>query len=95
MAKKGKVVTINTNEEEEDLHSLTIIVEDDEDKEGDIQPICSATKLPTYVPPQKGKTKVLKDLDETKSSLQTPLLTDGIVFEGTHLGRMPTMKFKD
>lgn len=63
--------------------------------EEDIQPIHSVTKLPTYVPPSKGKTKVLKYLDETKSSLQTPLLPDGIVFEGMHLGRVATMKFED
>lgn len=63
--------------------------------EEDIQPIRSTTKLPAYVPPQKGKTKVPKDLDETKSSLQIPLLSDGIVFEGTHLGHVPTMKFED
>ena len=56
--------------------------------------MCSATKIPAYVPPRKGKTKVLKDLDETKRSLQTLLLPNGIVFEGTHLRRMPTMKFE-
>ena len=48
-----------------------------------------------YVPPRKGKTKVPKDLDKTKSSLQIFLLPDGIVFEGTHLGHVPTMKFED
>ena len=95
MAEKGKVVTIDTNEEEVDLQALTITVEDDEDMEEDIQPIHSVTKLLTYVPPRKGKTKVPMDLDETKSSLQTPLLLDDIVFEGTHLGRVPTMKFED
>jgi len=63
--------------------------------EEDIQPTRSAKKLPAYVPPWKGKTKVPKDLDETKSSLQTPLLPNNIVFEGTHLGHVPTMKFKD
>lgn len=36
-----------------------------------------------------------KDLDETKSLLQSPLLLNGIVFEGMHVGRVPTMKFKD
>jgi len=38
---------------------------------------------------------VPKYLDATKSSLQTPLLPDGIVFEGSHLGHVPTMKFED
>jgi len=37
-------------------------------------------KFPAYVPLQKGKAKVPKDLDETKSSLQTPLLPDSIIF---------------
>ena len=52
-------------------------------------------KLPAYAPPRKWKAKVPKDLNETKSSLQTPLLLDGIMFEGTHLGHVPTMKFED
>jgi len=38
---------------------------------------------------------VPKDLDETKSFLQTPLLPDDIMFEGMHLGRVLTMKFED
>lgn len=86
---------IDTDEEEEDLQDLTIIAEEDEDMEEDIQPIHSAKKLSTYVPPWKGKTKVPKDLDETKISLQTPLLPDDIMFEGTHLGLVLTMKFED
>jgi len=52
-------------------------------------------KFPEYVPPWKGKTKIPKDLDATKSTLQTLLLPDGIVFEGLHLGFIPTMKFED
>ena len=36
-----------------------------------------------------------KDLDETKSLLQTTLLPDGLVFEGPHLSHVPTMKFED
>lgn len=36
-----------------------------------------------------------KDLDESKSSLQTLLLLDDIIFKGMHLGRMPTLKFED
>ena len=63
--------------------------------EVDTQPTHSATKFPTYVPLRKGKAKVPNNLDETKSSLQTPLLLDGIMFEGTHLGCMLSMKFKD
>ena len=95
MAGKWKVVLINTYEEEEDMQALTFIAKEDEDMEEDIQPTHSATKMPAYVPPQKGKIKVPKDLDETKSSLQTSLLLDNIVFEGTHVGRVPTMKFED
>jgi len=44
------------------------------------------TRLPEYVPPLKGKSKVPNDIDKSKSSLQTPLLLDDIVFEGLHLG---------
>ena len=62
--------------------------------EVDTQPTHSATKLPTYVPSRKGKAKVPKDLDETKSSLQTPLLPYGIMFEGTHLGHVLSLKFE-
>lgn len=51
------------------------------------------TRLPAYVPPHKGKTKVPKDIDERKSSLQTLLLPDDIVFEGLHLGQVPMLKF--
>ena len=61
----------------------------------DIQSMCSLVKFHKYVPPWKGKTKIPKDLDATKSALQTPLLLDGIVFEGLHLGCVPTMKFED
>lgn len=40
------------------------------------------TKLPKYVPSHKGKNKVLKDIDESKVALHTPLLPNKIVFEG-------------
>lgn len=86
---------IEIDEEEEDLQALIITSEEDEDIEEDIQPTCSTTKLPTYVPLWKGKTKVPKGLDETKNSLQTPLLPERILFEGMHLVCMPTMKFED
>ena len=36
-----------------------------------------------------------KDIDESKSSLQTSLLPDDIVFEGPHLGRVPVLMFED
>lgn len=95
MEEKGKAVTIKTDGEEEDFQTMIIIVEEEEDVEEDIQSLHSAVKLPAYVPLRKGKTKVQKDLDATKSSLQTPLLPNGIIFEGTHLGRIPTIKFED
>jgi len=76
---EGEVITIEIDEEEEDLQVL-IIAEEDEGMEVNTQPTNSVTKLPTYVPPRKGKAKVPKDLDETKSSLQTLLLPDGIMF---------------
>lgn len=44
---------------------------------------------------QKGKEKVPKDLDKSKSSLQTPLLLDDIIFQGTHLGWRLSLKFED
>ncbi len=53
------------------------------------------TWLLEYVPPRKGKAKVPKDIDESKSSLQTPLLPDDIGFEGAHLGWVPVLKFED
>ena len=53
----------------------------------------AAAKLPKHVPPWKGKAKVPKDVDTIKNALETPLLPDGILFEGSVLGRIPTMKF--
>jgi len=38
---------------------------------------------------------VPKDIDERKSTLQTPLLPQDIIFEGVHLGRVPVLKFED
>ena len=46
------------------------------------------------MPPCKGKDKVSKDIDESKSSMQTTLLPNDIVFEGPHLGWVPILKFK-
>lgn len=55
----------------------------------------SATKLPMYVPPWKGKFRVAKDLEVTKSVLQTPLLPYSVTFECSPLGQVPTLKFED
>ena len=51
MEEKGKVVTIETDEEEEDLQALIATVEEEEYVEEDIQPLRSAAKFPAYVPP--------------------------------------------
>ena len=74
MEEKAKAVTIETDEEEEDLQTLITTAKEEEDVEEDIQLLRSTAKRPAYVPPRIGKTKVPKDLDATKSSLQTPLL---------------------
>lgn len=56
MEEKGKVVTIEIDEEEEDV-------------EEDIQPLRPVTKFLAYFPPRKWKTKISKDLDAMKSTL--------------------------
>lgn len=53
------------------------------------------TKLLEYVPLCKGEAKVQKEIDESKSSQQTPLLPDDIAFEGPHLGWVPVLNFED
>jgi len=50
MEEKGKAVTIEIDEEEEDILDLTIVEEEDEGMEVDTQPTHSATEFPTYVP---------------------------------------------
>ena len=95
MEEKGKVVTIETDDEEEDLQALIDEIEVVEDMEEDIQLVCSTAKFLEHIPPWKAKTKIPKDVDATKSAIQTPLLPDGIVFEGLHLGHISTMKFED
>lgn len=51
MEEKWKVVTIETDEEEEDLQALIATGEEEEDVEEDIQPLRSAAKLPVHGPP--------------------------------------------
>ena len=63
--------------------------------EEDIPPIHTAANIPKYVLPWKGRVKVPKDLDALKSTLKTFFLPKGILFEGSTLGRVPTMKFED
>ena len=54
MEEKGKATTIETIEEEY-LEDLIIAEDEDEGMEEDTQLAHSATKLPAYVPPRKGK----------------------------------------
>lgn len=81
MEDKGKAINLETDAEEEDLQAFVEEIEVDEEMEEDIQPVCDVAKMP-------------KDLDATKSALQSPLLLDGILFEGSILGCMPSMKFE-
>ena len=69
MEEKGKAVNLETDEEEEDLEDPIIEEDEDEGMEEETEAAHPLIKLPTYVPPQKGKEKVTKDLDESKSSL--------------------------
>ena len=55
MEEKGKAITIETDDEEEDLQALIDEIEEVEDMEEDIQSARFAAKLPKYVPPWKGK----------------------------------------
>lgn len=92
---KGKLVNIEIDDEEEDLQDFVEEIEPDEEMEEDIQPVRTTAKLPKYVPPRRGKAKVPKGMDAIKSTLETPLLQDVILFEGSILGRVPTMIFED
>ena len=47
MEEKGKVVTIESYEEEEDSHALIYKIEAQDNVEEDVPPMPSATKLPT------------------------------------------------
>lgn len=95
MEDKGKTINLEIDDEEEDLQAFIQEMKVDEEMEEEIQLVRTSAKLPNYVPPWKRKAKVPKDLDVVKSSLQALLLPDGILFEGSALGRMPTMKFED
>lgn len=53
------------------------------------------TWLPKNVPPRKPNIKIPKDIDESKNPLQTPLLLDKIIFDSSHLARMPLLKLED
>lgn len=72
MEEKGKAINLEADEEEE--FEEILVEEEDVEMEVDTQGVNPLTRLPAYVPPQKGKAKVPKDIDESKTSLQTPLL---------------------
>jgi len=40
------------------------------------------TRLPKYIPPRKGKEKVMKDTDTRKFTVSMPLLPEQVPFEG-------------
>lgn len=73
--------------DEEELHGG---IEEMKDKEG-----AHMTWLPKYIPPRKGKAKVSKDLDSAKFMVPTPLLQKRVVFEGSLLGCIPSLKLED
>lgn len=91
---KSKAINLETDDKEEDLRGFIEEIEVGEEMEEDIQPVRVIAKLPKYVPPRKGRVKVPKYLDVVKSALQTPLLQEEILFEGSDLGHMPMMKFE-
>lgn len=95
MEEKWKVINIEIDEEEEYLEGIIIKEDKDEGMEEETEPAHPPTKLPTYIPPWKGKAKVPKDLDKIKNSLQIPLLPNDVIFECTHLGQVPSLKFED
>ena len=92
LQEKGKAINLEADEEE----SEEILVDEEEvEMKVETQGADPITWLLEYVPSLKGKAKVPKDIDKSKSSLQTSLLPDDIVFEGACLGRVPVLKFED
>ena len=51
MEEKGKVVNLETDEEEKDLEEILIAEEEDEDMEVETEGANPLTRLPAYVPP--------------------------------------------
>jgi len=83
MANKGKAVTTEIDEVEDEFQDLIESIEaQDEEKEDAFQ----ISVLPPDLPPWNRKAKIPKDLDAAKSMLQTPLLPDEIRFDGLPLG---------
>jgi len=55
MEEKGKAITIEIDEEEEELQALIATIEEEEDMEEDIQPMCHAVNCPSMSFCRKGK----------------------------------------
>lgn len=76
---------METKEEEEDLQALIAQIEAQYDEVEIFSQVALVIKLPPYIPPWKGTTKILKDLEAMKSAPQTSLLSNEIRFEGPPL----------
>lgn len=92
---KGKAISLEPKDEDiEDIpmddEDVGVEVEDIETQGAD--PI---TRFLEYVRPCKPKTKVPKDIDESKNPLQTPLLLDEIVFDGSCLSQVLLLNLED
>jgi len=94
MEEKGKPINLEVDEEEE-FEEILVEEEEDVEMEVETQGADPLTRLPAYVPSQKGKARVPKYIGESKSSLQTLMLPDDIIFEGVHLGWVLVLKFED
>lgn len=68
LVETGKAVTIEREEEEEDLKDLIAQIEAHDDEEENIFQAPSAIELPSYISPWKGTTKIPKDLEASKSA---------------------------
>lgn len=64
MTEKGKAITVEIEEDEEDLQALITQIEAE-----NVSQIPSVIKLPPYIPPWKGIAKIPKDLEAMKSVL--------------------------
>ena len=92
LQENGKAINLEVDEEESEK---ILVDEEDLEMEVETQVANPITSLPEYVPLRKGKAKALKDIFESKRSLQTPLLSDDIIFEGSHLRWVHVLKFED
>ena len=80
MEEERKTINIERNDKEEDPPTFFEEIELEEEMEEDIMPVPAPAKWPKYVPPQKGRVKVPKDLDVVKDTLITLTLPKGVLF---------------